>query len=146
MLLVFFQVIERGGGPFLGTFWERHGEGLRSRSSWHEDRAVEQGRPGLDFGDRGINERNWLVWLEAGSNLRDGRGVDLVLLDLDAGVEGLRGVVRENGNSGLGNDRAGVHPGVHVVHGTSTFGGTCRHGLGPGVKTGETGEEGGVYI
>ena len=83
---------------------------------------------------------------EAGSNFRNGRGVDLVFFDLNAGVERFRGVAGENGDRGLGNNGAGVHASIHVVHGAATLGGSCLYRLVPGPEAGKTGEKRGVNI
>ena len=84
--------------------------------------------------------------LEGAGNFCDGRGVDLVFFDLNAGVERFRGVVGKNGDHGLGNDGSGVHSGVHVVHGTATLAGSCFHRLGPGPEAGKTRQKRGVDI
>lgn len=59
--------------------------------------------------------------------------------DLDALVQGVRGVVGEDGNFLLGEYGAGVHAAIHEVDRASAFGGFCFDGLFPGFQTGEGG-------
>ena len=69
-----------------------------------------------------------------------------MLLNLDAGVEGLRGIAGEDGYKGLHDDLAAVHAGIDVMDGAARLGDAGFEGLLPGLDTGEVREEGGVNV
>lgn len=76
----------------------------------------------------------------------DGFGIEAMLFDLNAGVEGLGGVVGQDGNFGLEENRAGIHPGIDVVNGAAGFGDSGIECLAPCCDSGKGGKEGGVDI
>jgi len=69
-----------------------------------------------------------------------------MFLDLDAGMQGRGGVVRENRYARLGDDRAGIHAGIDEMDGAAGRGFAGLQGLPPGFETGELREERGVDI
>ncbi len=79
-------------------------------------------------------------------NFRRGRRVELVFGDLDAVVEGFRGVAGEDGDALLGDDLAGVDVFVDVVDGAAGFFYSGGEGLFPGAEAFEGGEQGGVDV
>lgn len=69
-----------------------------------------------------------------------------MFFDLDARVQGAGRVVGQNGDDGLQNDVAGVHPGIDIVDGAAGFCGTVFDGLFPRVKSRVAGKERGMDV
>jgi hypothetical protein len=45
-----------------------------------------------------------------------------MLLYLNAGMERLRRIIRQNGNIGLHKNLSGVHTGIHIMHSATCLG------------------------
>lgn len=69
-----------------------------------------------------------------------------MLLHLDAGMEGLRGVIRQDGDVCLHEDFSGIHTGIHIMDGAAGLFGTGLQRLAPGLHTGESGEQSRVNV
>lgn len=81
-----------------------------------------------------------------GEGGEDGGGVEDVLLNLNAGVEGLRGIAGEDGYKGLHDDLAAVHAGIDVMDGAAGLGDSGLESLLPGLNAGEVRKECGVNV
>jgi len=73
-------------------------------------------------------------------------GIELVFHVLDTSAQAVDVVVFEDGDSGLGEDGAGVDAFIDQVNGTTGEFNAGFKGLEGGMGTGEGGEEGRVYI
>ena len=84
--------------------------------------------------------------IRAGEDAANGLGVGEVFFGEDAGGEGFRGVVVEDGDGALEDDDAVVDALVDEVDGAA--GDFCAElkGLGLGVQTGKAGEQAGVDV
>ncbi len=67
--------------------------------------------------------------------------IELVLGDLNPGMERLGGITRKNGNAALAENLSRIDSGIDQMDGAAGLGHTCLDGLTPGLQSAEGRQE-----